>query len=102
MIGCGLSLGRADRLGQPRLSEGAQPYPMQLGPHAVLTLPRSRTDAMSSHPYPIHPRHLHPNLNTRTRYPMAETWDLRMILWPRQLSGLRSPFNFTACLEVGT
>jgi hypothetical protein len=26
MIGCGLSLGRADRLGQPRLSEVAQPY----------------------------------------------------------------------------
>jgi hypothetical protein len=26
MIGFGMSLGRADRLGQPRLSEGAQPY----------------------------------------------------------------------------
>jgi len=26
MIGFGMSLGRADRLGQPRLSEGVQPY----------------------------------------------------------------------------
>ena len=26
MIGFGMSLGGADRLGQPRLSEGAQPY----------------------------------------------------------------------------
>jgi hypothetical protein len=26
MIGFGISLGRADRLGQPRLSEVAQPY----------------------------------------------------------------------------
>ena len=26
MIGWGLTFGRADRLGQPRLSEGAQPY----------------------------------------------------------------------------
>jgi hypothetical protein len=26
MIGFGICLGRADRLGQPRLSEGAQPY----------------------------------------------------------------------------
>ena len=31
MIGCGVSLGRADRLGQPRLSEGAQPYPAAAG-----------------------------------------------------------------------
>jgi hypothetical protein len=39
IIGWGGHQGRADRPGQPRLSEGAQPYPRQLGQHAVLTLP---------------------------------------------------------------
>jgi len=34
---------------------------------------------------------LHPNLNTRTRYPMAETRDLKMIYPPQPF--LRSPVS---------
>ena len=40
MIGWGLSEGRADRLGQPRLSEGAQPY-LEIGPQHPFRFPVS-------------------------------------------------------------
>ena len=35
----------------------------------------------------------HPHLNTRTRYPTAETWDLKMN-HPSQSSGFRAPLEF--------
>ncbi len=39
----------------------------------------------------LHPD-LHLYLNTRTRYLMAETWDLKSVSAPSQPSGLRFPF----------
>ena len=38
--------------GQPRLSEAAQPYPRQLGQHAVLTLPQRGRDTVTPLPDP--------------------------------------------------
>ena len=36
---------------------------------------------------------LYLHLNTRTRYLMAETWDLKLFYYPSQSSGLRFLFE---------
>jgi hypothetical protein len=86
MIGCGLSLGRADRLGQPRLSEDAQPYPAAAGwPVVGAWLRRPFAEERT-----INFLNPHLNLITRTWLLMAETRDLKNHT-PSQSSGLRFP-----------
>ena len=82
-------MGRADHpcLAARPTSDG-RPYRRQLGQHAVLPLPQGvclkvgKECSLLSHywllVYRFTTPHLHPYPNTCTRYPMAETWDLRV------------------------